>query len=235
MTKENNLIRSFGRIKCRQLSAAKQDLIDNILPQYEIQIKENQKINPSSLFDANITQYNLEIGFGYGDFLSQKLSNQNQGFIACETHVNGIAAFLNKINKPRLHNNLKIYSNDVRILLESLENNSLDQIYILFPDPWPKVKHHKRRLINQDFLNILSTKLKSKGRLLIVSDHDDYQSWIIKHLHVNKNFSWLAKNSADFKNPPTCWPSKDFKTKYQQKAALKNHQIRYFLFQNEKN
>ena len=199
MTQQNKLIRSFGRIKCRQLSNAKQELIDNILPNYEIKITQNHKINPKDLFGKNIKKYCLEIGFGYGDFLSQKIHDQDHGFIACETHINGIAAFLNKIDRQELHQNLKIYSSDVRILLENLKDDSLDQIFILFPDPWPKARHHKRRLINHDFLNILSKKLKNNSQLLIVSDHYDYQSWIIKHLHQHPNFSWLAKNSDDFK------------------------------------
>ncbi len=200
------LIRSFGRIKSRKLSDHKNSLLQELLPIYEIK-------------DANFSssKISLEIGFGFGDFLFEKAKNNPDIlFLGSEPHLNGVVNLLAKLEKEPLKN-LKISRQDIRILLNDFAPNFFDEVYILFPDPWPKVKHFKRRLINVEFLEkILSPKIKSGGKLVIATDHDLYKTWILSAILKNKNFVWTASEKKDWQVFPKDW----VKTKYQKKAAL---------------
>lgn len=199
------LIRSFGRIKSRKLSDHKKDLLENLFPSYKI---ENFSQNNSS---KNI----LEIGFGFGDFLFANAKNNPQiNFFGAEPHLNGVVNLLAKLENEPLEN-IKISTTDIRILLENFPPNFFDKIYILFPDPWPKVKHFKRRLLNIDFFdNVLSPKLKSDGTITIATDHDSYKTWILAEILRCKKFSWDAKSKKDWQIFPDDW----IMTKYQKKA-----------------
>lgn len=205
----NKLIRSFGRIKSRKLSDNKNRLLDELYPRYSF----NKEHLPK-------TELCLEIGFGFGDFLFEKTKNNpQQFFIGCEPHINGIVNLLAKLEKEPLAN-LNLFKDDVRILLDNLDDHSLSEVYILFPDPWPKLKHFKRRLINEEFLNLLSKKIKPQGKLIIATDHDSYKTWILSVISDNKNFSWLANSKKDWQIFPDWWIT----TKYQKKAAQEGRQ-----------
>jgi tRNA (guanine-N7-)-methyltransferase len=200
---QNKLIRSFGRIKSRKLSNQKEFLLHNLLPSYFLEKYQHN----------NFLQNVLEIGYGFGDFLFQQAStNQNKMFYGCEPHLNGIVNLLGKLHKQPLAN-LKINNFDVRLFLESFPDGFFQQIFILFPDPWPKVKHYKRRLINTHFLDqILAKKIAKSGNLIIATDHPDYATWILSQ--PTKHFTWQAKNSSSWLNFPSYWHP----TKYQLKA-----------------
>ncbi len=202
---ESRLIRSFGRIKSRKLSDHKNHLLQNFLPHFQL---ENSQQNSQK----NI----LEIGFGFGDFLFEKAKNNPEiNFFGFEPHLNGVVNLLAKLEKEKLQN-IKISTQDVRLALEKFDNNFFDEIYILFPDPWPKAKHFKRRLINQNFLDeVLAPKIKNAGKLIIATDHDSYKIWILDSLLSSKNFLWNAKSKAGWQNFPNDWTI----TKYQKKAA----------------
>lgn len=200
------LIRSFGRVKSRKLSDKKQYLLENLLPKYSInEIDKNQQKNI------------LEIGFGFGDFLFFKAkNNQEINFFGSEPHINGMVNLLSKLEENPLEN-VKISTMDVRFLLEKFPNQFFDEIYILFPDPWPKLKHFKRRLINVETLDkILSPKLKSGGQITIATDHDLYKTWIFSEILRCKKFTWPAKDKKDWQIFPDDW----HETKYQKKAIL---------------
>lgn len=203
---KDRLIRSFGRIKSRKLSDHKNHLLQNLLPIYQLK-------NPPSKKQKNI----LEIGFGFGDFLFEKAKNNPEiQFFGFEPHLNGVVNLLAKLEKTPLQN-LQIATDDVRPALMNFSENFFDEIYILFPDPWPKAKHFKRRLINVDFLdNLLATKIKKGGKLTIATDHDSYKIWILSELLNSKKFSWLANSKKDWQIFPDDW----VKTKYQKKAEI---------------
>ncbi len=207
-SKNQRLIRSFGRIKSRKLSDHKNHLLEDFFPHYQIKSEEIS----NKLAQKNI----LEIGFGFGDFLFEKAKNNaNSQFYGFEPHLNGVVNLLSKLEKEAL-NNIKISTQDVRTCLTNFADEFFDEIYILFPDPWPKTKHFKRRLINEDFLdNFLAKKLKSNGNLIIATDHDSYKIWILKSLLNSKNFNWLANSKKDWQEFPRDWTF----TKYQKKAA----------------
>jgi len=204
----NRLIRSFGRIKSRKLSNHKTDLLEDLFPTYEIK-------NFSSLAQKNT----LEIGYGFGDFTFEKAKNNPDTFFyGSEPHLNGVVNLLAKLEVEPLKN-LQISTTDVRLLLAKFPDQFFDQIYILFPDPWPKSKHFKRRLINQEFLDeILSPKMKSGAKLTIATDHDSYKTWILCEIEFSKKFTWDANSKKDWQVFPEDWVI----TKYQKKAALES-------------
>lgn len=205
----NLLIRSFGRIKSRKLSDHKNHLLTDFLPHFQLEKQDSSWQNSQK----NI----LEIGFGFGDFLFEKAKNNPEiNFFGFEPHLNGVVNLLAKLKKEELQN-IKISTQDVRFALENFSDNFFDEIYILFPDPWPKAKHFKRRLINQNFLDkILAPKIKNNCKLIIATDHDSYKIWILDALSNSKKFSWDAKSKQDWQNFPSDWTI----TKYQKKAAL---------------
>ena len=200
----NRLIRSFGRIKSRKLSDHKSHLLEDLFPAYEIKD-----------FDSKAKKNCLEIGFGFGDFTYQKAKeNPDTFFFGSEPHLNGVVNLLAKLEAEPLEN-LKISTTDVRLLLEKFPDKFFDQIFILFPDPWPKAKHFKRRLINQEFLDeILSPKMKSNAKLTIATDHDSYKTWILCEIDRSKKFTWDANSKNDWQIFPQDWVI----TKYQKKA-----------------
>ncbi len=157
----------------------------------------------------------LEIGFGFGDFLFAKAKNNPQiNFFGSEPHINGVVNLLSKLEQEPLVN-LKISTTDIRILLQSFPDNFFDEIYILFPDPWPKSKHFKRRLINIEFLDkIISPKMKKAAKLTIATDHDSYKTWILAEILRSQKFLWQANSKKDWQNFPNDW----IMTKYQKKA-----------------
>lgn len=203
----SHFIRSFGRVKSRRLSDHKKDLFTNLLTSYQINQNdlENLKQHP---------QIHLEIGFGFGDFIFENAKNNPEIlFIGCEPHVNGVINLLSKLEAEALPN-IRIFISDARLLLEQIPTNFLDKIYILNPDPWPKAKHHKRRLINADLFKVLKEKIKPNGELIIATDSDTYKEWILLEQFKNNLWDWQANSKYDWKSFPDDW----VKTKYQKKA-----------------
>jgi tRNA (guanine-N7-)-methyltransferase len=199
-------IRTFGRVKSRKLSKKKENLLQNSLPKYHYKKLEAE----------NFHIFNLEIGSGDGEFIFQKAQkNPDQCFIACETHINSVANILAKLDNISL-NNLFIFNGDVRDFITDT-NLKFNNIFILNPDPWPKSKQKKRRLISDNFIKKIFEIMNSKAELIIVTDHDDYKLWIIDIiLRKSKLFFWTAKQKTDWINFPSDWVW----TKYQKKAIL---------------
>ncbi len=197
-------VRSFGRINSRGVLKNEKETIENILPKYSIDL--DYKI------DCNKINH-LEIGCGYGESIFERAkNNKNINYIACETYIKGILNLLNSIEKEKLEN-IKIFNGDARLLLENLTDKSIDMMYILFPDPWPKKKHNKRRIINEEFLELIARKLKNKGHLFFATDIESYLEWTIEKVEINGKF----KKLFDFdscKKSPNWW----VQTKYQTKA-----------------
>ena len=174
----------------------------------------------------NNKKFFLEIGFGYGDnllFLAQK--NIDKIILGCEVYEPGIANLLDKINIKKIKNIL-IYPENIFSLFEKIKKNSIDKIFILFPDPWPKKKHHKRRLISPFFINEINKILKKEGIIFITTDSKDYLEVILKNFFLNKNFFWLNKTVKD------CYTKfNDInESKYEQKANFNKNKIFYLKF-----
>jgi len=200
-------LRSFGRVRSRKLTARKEDLINQLLP--KLIINADQEIDPSNIFDSNKKKFALEIGFGAGEHLANIAALHNDiGFIGCEPFVNGVASLLAHIDKMQL-NNVRIFNNDARLLLDKLPPSCFDHIYILFPDPWPKARHHKKRLITHDMLDKIARIAKKNAVLRIATDHTNYAEWITQHINQRSDFHT---------NITTKQPDEWVTTRYQTKA-----------------
>ena len=173
-----NDIRTFGRRHGKKLSNRKQWLMDNLLP--VITPKDKDFIKKPTI---------LEIGFGNGEHLRDlAIRNPDSIIIGAEPFANGVAALLSAITNESDNNlieqykNIRIWADDVRILLKKFYDSKFKEIWILHPDPWPKARHEKRRLLNHDFLNILSQHIDNGGKIIIGTDHWEYYDWIVTEL-----------------------------------------------------
>lgn len=163
----------------------------------------------------------LEIGFGYGEHLAaQAHAHPRTGFLGCEPYLNGIADLLVEIDRLDLHN-IRLFPGDGREVLAVLPDASLARVDILFPDPWPKSRHHKRRLINHETLAMLARVLRPGGELRLATDHPNYAAWMLEHLLQHRDaFRWQAEGPDDFRLPPPDW----VETRYQRKARAEGRE-----------
>lgn len=159
-----NWIKSFGRLKGKNCNLKRIEKLDEFL------------IKPEELnTDQEII---LEIGFGYGEHIAEQAKlNPEKLFVGAEVYINGVINLLRKIQDSEIKNIL-LWNQDARILLDLIPDDSLSKVFLLFPDPWPKKRHNKRRIINQDFLKLVQRKLKKSGEAIIVTDHSDYSQFI---------------------------------------------------------
>ena len=205
---------SFGRNRGRSLSPRQQALVDGLLPTLALNTQELSRYNRVA----------LEIGFGGGEHIGALARTHPETLaIGCEPYINGVAKLLVDIDEWKL-SNIRLYTQDARELMETLPDGCIDDAYILFPDPWPKAKHNKRRLVNQDTLERLARTHKSGGKLLLATDHYDYAIWMLEQLHLTPHYRWLAESSADWLNPPAEW----VETKYQRKTTAEGRAPQFF-------
>lgn len=175
---EKQDIRTFGRIHGKRLSPRQQSLVDNLLP----------KLIPQQIGN---TDHILEIGFGAGEHLLElSAMNPDKTIIGAEPFINGVASLLSKITdennnvKPE-YKNIHIWPDDIRKLIKDTDLK-FSQIWVLHPDPWPKARHEKRRLLSSEFLSLLTKHLTSDGQIIIGTDHYEYYDWIIQQLPKTK-------------------------------------------------
>ena len=211
----------YGRRKCRKISSTNSKLLKDL--SYKFYLREEQicklKLNEDK---KNI----LEIGFGNGEnLINMSLNKPNDLFIGCDAYVNGCLKLLKQIEKYHIKN-IKIWPDDIHLIIKKFKNNFFDLILIIQPDPWPKKKHKKRRLIQQKFLDDLNHILRHEGKLIISTDHNEMKSWILEQLHVRRDFLWL-KNGWYYKNKQPTWI---INTKYTNKALENNNVVNWFFF-----
>jgi tRNA (guanine-N7-)-methyltransferase len=217
------MLRSFGRVKGRVLGEVSQKIVDeNLAP---LLIPEDTT-NPLALFDHAPKEVVVEIGFGSGEHLAHLAKMHPEiGFIGCEPYLNGVAALLQIMKQDNIQN-IRIYRGDARILLSQFPDYSISKVFVLFPDPWPKRKHHKKRLIAGDFPKLLARVIKPQGNLLLATDHQDYAAWMLSFMLREEEFIWQAKNPEDWNTPPANW----IETRYQQKAKRQGREAVFFPF-----
>lgn len=207
-------IRSFGRINGRSCGKKVSYALDELLPKYSFDPEE---------IDINNCNY-LEIGFGYGESLAKRaLTDKNVNYIGCETYSKGVANLIDSIEKDSIKN-IEIFNGDARILLDNIPDHSIDKIFILYPDPWPKKRHNKRRIINEKFLELIHKKLKKYGILFFTTDVTDYADWVIEKVKNSNLFIADFSSLSEVKTEPQWW----VKTKYQEKA-IKEFRDSYFI------
>lgn len=209
-------ISSYGRNRGRKLGEVRGRLEQELLPQLLLDASKPDL----SAFE----HWQLEIGFGSGEHLAmQAAKHPHMGFIGCEPYITAATILLRQIEEQNL-TNIRLYNGDARDLIEHLPNASINKAFILFPDPWPKLRHHKRRLVNHRMLDDLHRILISESELLIATDHEGYLNWILEHMLARPDFAWQATQASDWLEPPSDWVT----TKYQAKA-LREGRVPHWL------
>lgn len=204
---KNSALRSFGRLANR-MSKQQQVDIEKMLDKYSISLEDAKAL---SEINDNVL---IEVGCGKGEQIIQRaLQNPSQLFIACEVFKNSLEKIAKEIEKHKL-TNLKLFYQDARILLENLETESVSTIMVLYPDPWPKSKHKKRRIVNQELLELSYNALKENGKLILATDITDYALWMIQHVQNHGKFNCLASYPDEWMIEPEGWHT----TSYEQKA-----------------
>lgn len=226
--KQQDFLVSFGRRRGRKLKSQARGYVEDILPSLRIALPEGAPdavLDPHSLMPGARECW-LEIGFGGGEHLwGQAARHPDVLCIGCEPYLNGMAHLLAKAAAEGAHN-VRVFPDDARLLLRHFPNKCLDRVFVLFPDPWPKARHHKRRIVNSAFLDMLQRVMKKNALLTIASDHEDYITWILEHVTAHPGFAWEARSAADWKQPPADWVS----TRYEQKALAQGISPVYLRF-----
>jgi tRNA (guanine-N7-)-methyltransferase len=185
-------LRSFGRIKARPIKPRQAELLDSLLPRL--------RPAPGPISLAGETW--LEIGFGGGEHLAEQAARHpDVTIIGAEPFVNGVASALRHLDERGL-DNVRIHDGDARDLLARLPDAGLTRVFILFPDPWPKARHHKRRLIQADTVAELARVLAVGGRLRFATDWADYAEHALERFSREPRFAWTAERHHDWKTPP---------------------------------
>lgn len=219
------LIHSYGRRRGRPLRPARAALIETLLPRLTIPLPAaGATLDPRRLFDPRPEAVWLEIGFGAGEHLAaQAEAHPTIGFLGAEPYINGMAGLLSRIERGGL-GNIRVWPDDIRRLLPALDPASLDRVFILFPDPWPKVRHHKRRLIAAPFLDDLARVMAPGAELRFATDDPGYLDWTLERLGEHGAFERLGK-ASDLHLPPPDWSG----TRYQAKG-LAGHPAAFLRF-----
>lgn len=211
-----------GRRKGRALGREQAQAYKEILPKVVIGTPA-----PSPLFTAPVARRIFEIGFGDGGHLAQMMAQKPEdGFIGAEPFRNGIANFLKKIKDGPLER-IRIWTEDAMLLADALGESSLDEIYILNPDPWPKRRHEKRRIVRPENLDRLARILKPGGNLIMTTDHDALAEWMVTQASRHPAFVWTAEKADDWRTPPPGW----IETRYEQKGRKAGRKQTYLIFQ----
>lgn len=222
------LNRLYGRSVGKPLRAYQQSLVDEFLPQ--IAVPAEGPVTAQLLFGTE-RPLHFEIGFGSGEHLADRADMlPDHGLIGAEPFLNGVAAALGHA-KERGLGNIRLHHGDALQVLARIPDASLSFIYLLHPDPWPKARHAKRRMMNDGPVQMFADKLKPGGEFRFGTDHDIYlrHALMVMHRHT-KNFEWLAQGPSDWQNRPSGWSQ----TRYEKKARdVFGHEVWYFRYRRK--
>lgn len=215
-------LRTYGRRQGRPIKSTKQNLLDELLPTISVDlIDTEQRIDPQIYFDRPANVW-MEVGFGGGEHLAQLAHKHPEiNFIGCEPFLNGVASLLDHIHELKL-TNVRIFQGNAIDLLKMLKSECLSRFYLMFADPWPKKRHHKRRFVQDHILDLVISKLHLNTELRLATDHEDYQQWMLSHL---KKRTDLAESFCSF-DKPQGWPN----TRYEAKALQEGRKPLYMIY-----
>jgi tRNA (guanine-N7-)-methyltransferase len=216
----------FGRRKGHRLRPHQDALLQTLLPRLALALDHPAPADLATLFPRPVDAVRLEIGFGGGENLVAEAAAQPRaGFIGCEPFVNGMAKILALIEAGHL-DTVKLYAGDAIDLLAWLPANSLTGVDLLYPDPWPKRRHWKRRFVQDRTVAMLASALCVGGTFRFATDIPDYAAWTLEHLRRAPEFTWTAERAADWREP---WPG--FRgTRYEAKAKREGRAPCYLVF-----
>jgi len=194
--------------------------LSDLLPALSLALPERGGLDPRTLFPAPKRELWLEIGFGAGEHLAaQAAAHPDIGFIGAEVFENGVVKLLAAVREGGLEN-VRVLVDDARLLLAALPDRSLGRVFILFPDPWPKLRHHKRRMVSPATLDQLARLMRDGAELRLATDDVGYLRWMLELAPVHPAFEWTARGPADWRRRPPDWPG----TRYERKAILAGRQ-----------
>lgn len=222
-------LRSFGRRRGRTFTARQQKLVDELLPTLRLPLDGTPPLAsvlaPTLVPGTTIVW--LEIGFGGGEHLvAQAIANPNAAVIGCEPFIDGVVKVLSRIEQLGL-TNVRLHDDDARDVLRWLPAASIDRAFVLFPDPWPKARHRKRRLVSGPTLGLLARVIKPGAQLRVATDIGDYARTILEAIAHQSAFRWTATCPADWRVQGDDWPV----TRYQQKAIREGRCSYFFRFE----
>lgn len=216
----------FGRRHGKTLSPAQAERMVARLPALKLDLESPAPADLRSLFEADVEEVRLEIGFGGGEHFHHEASRfPRVGFIGVEPFVNGMAKFVSGFDKAPL-SNVRVHDDDATELLDWLPDASLSGIDLLYPDPWTKRRHWKRRFVSAVNLDRFARVLKSGARFRFASDIDHYVNWTLLHCRAHDAFDWQAEGPDDWRLPYGNWPG----TRYEAKAMREGRVPAYLTF-----
>jgi tRNA (guanine-N7-)-methyltransferase len=218
-----------GRRRGKKLRAGQQSLLETLLPRLLLALPaEPAKIDLAQAFGGTLPSDGvwLEIGFGAGEHLACRADLlPDHGFIGAEPFLNGVAGALAAVRDKHLAN-VRLHMGDALDVLERLPDGSLQFVYLLHPDPWPKARHAKRRMVNPGPLDLIAAKLASGGEFRLGTDDPVYCRWAMMIMGRRRDFKWLAQSARDFLARPGGWPE----TRYEAKARREGREVWYFRY-----
>jgi tRNA (guanine-N7-)-methyltransferase len=210
--------------------------MQTLLPELALRLQSGR--NATAYFD-NLSEVWLEIGFGAGEHLLwQATAHPNIGIIGVEPYIAGIAKLLSKLSSlspiggegvmvpPNKLPNIRLYTEDARDVIAALPDASLSRVFLLFPDPWPKTRHHKRRFVQMEMLDQVARIMRKGAEFRFTTDDLGYLVWALERLSGHPEFTWLARSPEDWRRRPADWPE----TRYEAKAIAAGRVCTYLRF-----
>ena len=218
------LNRLYGRSSGHKLRKGQAELIDKLLPQ--IEVPADGGITAASMFGED-RPLHFEIGFGSGEHLAYRADLlPDHGFIGCEPFLNGVATALGHIRDGGLAN-VRIWRGDALEVLQRIPDGAISFIYLLHPDPWPKARHAKRRMVNDRPVELFAAKIRPGGEFRLATDDPTYLTWALMVMQRHRAaFEWLAETPDDFLEPPGGW----IETRYGAKARRQGRRPYYLRY-----
>jgi tRNA (guanine-N7-)-methyltransferase len=220
-------LRSYGRRHGRKPSARQQALLREVLPRVAPRLEGAPILRATDLFPSAVEEVWVEIGFGGGEHLLWQAANHPRiGIIGCEPYQDGVLKVLQAIADGKAPNVL-VHADDARPLLHRLPAGCLGRVFILFPDPWPKTRHRKRRLINAQLLDTLGRLMRPGAELRVATDVGDYARTILTAIRRHRCFRRRTSQPENWRTRPQDWPA----TRYEEKAIAAGRRCYYFSFE----
>jgi tRNA (guanine-N7-)-methyltransferase len=218
------LNRLYGRSSGHKLRKGQQELVDGLLPQ--IEVPAEGEVTARRLFGDD-RPLHVEIGFGSGEHLAYRADLlPDHGFVGCEPFLNGIAVALAHVRDKHLAN-VRLWRGDALDVLRRLPDGAISFLYLLHPDPWPKARHAKRRMVNDRPVDLFAAKLKSGGEFRLATDDPTYLAWSLMVMQRHEQqFEWLAERPSDFLKPPSGW----IETRYGAKSRREGRRPYYLRY-----
>jgi tRNA (guanine-N7-)-methyltransferase len=215
--------RLYGRSRGKTLRAGQERLLAEELPLFSI---APEALATGRAFSAPPREVWLEIGSGAGEHLiEQAKANPDVGIVGCEPFLNGVVATLAGLKREQL-SNVRLRRGDAQTIIEVAPDGYFSRVFILYPDPWPKRRHHKRRVIAEDTIEALARIMRCGAELRFATDVDDYAGWTLTRFLASPHFRWAAARADDWRRPWPEWRS----TRYEAKARSEGRRSVYLTF-----